>query len=139
MKRPKIILGSAKTVLRKEHNRISKLHGRYYIVSSKQIKLSFLILNTINPLLSPPGGLFISSPFEGGGSLIEMRGLFERGGGLFILEKTMVSVLHKEQEHEVESSNTRSFRSCSQGSESISNSHLVNKPSRISPHEVLQS
>ena len=68
-----------------------------------------------------------------------MRGLFERGGGgVFILEKTMVSVLHKEQEHEVESSNTRSFRLCSQGSESISNFHLVNKPSRISPHEVLQ-
>ena len=125
MKRPKIILGSAKTVLRKERNRISKLYGRYYIVSSKEIKFSFLILNTINPLLSPPGALFISSPFE--------------GGSLFILEKTMVSVLHKEQEHEVESSNTRSFRLCSQGSESISNFHLVNKPSRISPHEVLQS
>ena len=88
MKRPKIILESAETVLRKKYNRISKLYGRYYIVSSKQIKFSFLILNTINPLLSPPGGLFISSPFEGGGgrSLIEMRGLFERGG-LFILEK----------------------------------------------------
>ena len=32
------------------------------------------------PLLSSPrGGLFISSPFEGGGGLIEMGGLFERG------------------------------------------------------------
>ena len=65
LKRPKIILGSAKTVLRKEHNRISKLHGRYYIVSSKQIKLSFLILNTINPLLSPikpPRGFIYFQP-----------------------------------------------------------------------------
>ena len=45
------------------------------------------------------GGLFISSPFEGG----EARnrdggGLFERGG-LFNLERTMVSVLHKEVEY----------------------------------------
>ena len=44
---------------------------------------------TINPLLSPP------SPFEGGG------GLFEREG-LFNLETTMVSVLHKELEYKVE-------------------------------------
>ena len=75
-------MGTAKTVLRQKYNRISELHGRYYIVSSKQIKFSFLILNTINPLLSPLGGLFISSPFEGGGGLIEMGGLLE-GGGLF--------------------------------------------------------
>ena len=38
--------------------------------------------------------LFISSPFEGGGCLFE-------GGGLFNLEKTMVSVLHKELEYKV--------------------------------------
>ena len=31
---------------------------------------------TVNPILSPPGGLFISNPFEGGG------GLFERGAYL---------------------------------------------------------
>ena len=46
---------------------------------------------TVNPLLSPLGGLFISSPFEGG--------LFERWG-LFNLETTMVSVLHKELEYQ---------------------------------------
>ena len=45
---------------------------------------------TVNSLLSPHGGLFISSPFEGG------------GGGLFTLEKTMASVLHKELEYKVE-------------------------------------
>ena len=35
---------------------------------------------TVNPLISPPGGLFISSPFEGwgggGGGLIETGGYF---------------------------------------------------------------
>ena len=44
---------------------------------------------TVNFLLSPHGSLFISSPFEG-------------GGGLFTLEKTMASVLHKELEYKVE-------------------------------------
>ena len=34
---------------------------------------------------------------------------------------------------------TRSFRSCSQGSESNPNFHLVNKPTQISRHEDLQS
>ena len=45
-----------------------------------------------------PGGLFISSPFEGGGGLYRDGSLFERGG-LFNLEQTMVSVLHKELEY----------------------------------------
>ena len=48
-----------------------------------------------------PGGLFISSPFEGGGRLYRDGSLFERGG-LFNLEQTMVSVLHKELEYNVE-------------------------------------
>ena len=45
--------------------------------------------DTVNPLLSPPRGLFILSPFEvgGGEDLIET-------GGLFNLETTMVLVLH---------------------------------------------
>ena len=48
------------------------------------------------------GGLFISSPFVGGGGgLIEAGDLLEMGG-LFNLEKTMVSVLHKELEQKVE-------------------------------------
>ena len=50
-------------------------------------------IHTVNPLLSPPP-LFISSPSERGGGLIETRGLFN-------LEKTMVSVLHKELEYKV--------------------------------------
>ena len=58
---------------------------------------------TVNPLLSPLGGLFILSPFEGV--------LFERGG-LFDLEMTMVSVLDKELEYtKWKSSSTRPFRS----------------------------
>lgn len=58
---------------------------------------------TVNPLLIPLGGLFISNLFEGG--LIETGGLFGRRGGrggLFTLEKTMVSVVHKELEHKAE-------------------------------------
>ena len=58
---------------------------------------------TVNPLLIPLGGLFISNLLEGG--LIETGGLFGRsggGGGLFTLEKTMVSVVHKELEHKAE-------------------------------------
>ena len=36
-----------------------------------------------------------------GGGLVETKGLFE-GGGLFDLEETMVSGLHKELEYKVE-------------------------------------
>ena len=44
----------------------------------------------------PPGGLFISSPFEG-------EGLIGDGGlNIFNLETTMVSVLHKELEYKEE-------------------------------------
>ena len=46
--------------------------------------------SSINP--PPGGGLFISNPFEGGGGLIG-------NGGLFNLEKVMVSVLHKELQY----------------------------------------
>ena len=60
----------------------------------------------MSPLLSPLGGLFISSPFEGG--LIETGGLFERGG-LFNV-KTMVSVLHKELDCKVKKLKYRKFQ-----------------------------
>ena len=43
--------------------------------------------NDVSSLLRPPGGLFISSPVEGG---------LNRDGGLYNLGKTMVPVLHKE-------------------------------------------
>ena len=50
----------------------------------------------VNPLLSP-GGLIYFKPIWGG-LIWEGRG----GGGLFNLETTMVSVLHKELEYTVE-------------------------------------
>ena len=50
-------------------------------------------MNTVNPLLSPPKALVYFKPiWEGGGG----------GGGLFNLETTMASVLHKELEYRVE-------------------------------------
>ena len=47
----------------------------------------------------PPGGLFISSQFEGG---LNRLGAYFRGGGLFNLKTTMVPVLHKELDCKVE-------------------------------------
>ena len=40
---------------------------------------------------------------------IETGGLFETGGGLFNLEKTMVSVLHKELDYKVEKLKNKKF------------------------------
>ena len=51
----------------------------------------------------------------------------------------MVSVLYKELEYKVEKLKYKSFRSCSQGTESNPNFHMVNNPFWISPHKVLQS
>ena len=45
----------------------------------------------------------------------------------------------KNQNTTRKSSSTRSFRSCSRGSESNSIFQLLNQPPRINPHEVLQS
>ena len=60
--------------------------------------------------IKPPkgGGLIYLKPFEGGG-LIEMGGLFERGG-FFYLETTMVSVLYKELEYNVEKLRYKAFQ-----------------------------
>ena len=106
-----------------------------------------LLLNdkrTVNPLLSPPGSLFISNTFKGGGGLIETTDLFN-------LAKTMVLVLHKELELDCErfliflwrypviciilTFRSRRWKSCAQQKRV----HLVEKPSWTSPHEVLQS
>ena len=56
-----------------------------------------MLLNTVNPLLSPLQGAYLFQTHLRRG-LIETGGLFERGwqgGGLFNLAKTVVSVLHK--------------------------------------------
>ena len=56
---------------------------------------------TVNPLLSPPKGLVYFKPiWEGGGG---------GGEGLFNLEMTMVSVLHKELEYKVEKLKYKKF------------------------------
>ena len=63
-------------------------------------------------------------------SLIEMVGLFN-------LAKMMVSVHLKELECKVEKPITTSWRSYRRGSKTNLNFQPVNKPSWISPHEVL--
>ena len=78
---------------------------------------------------------YCKSSIKPPGVLIHFRPIW---GGLN-REKTMVSVLHKELEYKVEKLKYKSWRSCSQASESNPNFQLVNKPSWISPNEVLQS
>ena len=80
------------------------------------------VKRAINPLLSSPGGL-ISNTFVG-------------GGGLFNLAKTIVSVLHKELERGVEKLKYKKVGGHAAEDQKF---QLVNKPSKISPHEVLQS
>ena len=60
----------------------SNRHRQYQ--QNEQDSRDIASLNTVNPLLSPPGGLFFSSTFEGGGGLIEREGLKERGGAYLI-------------------------------------------------------
>ena len=59
----------------------------------------------VNPLLSSPGGLSYFKPIWGGGGLIETV------GGLFNLETTMISVLHKKKklEYKVEKLKYKKF------------------------------
>ena len=60
-----------------------------------------------------------------------------RGGGcLFNLAKTIVSVLHKELERGVEKLKYKKVGGHAAEDQKF---QLVNKPSKISPHEVLQS
>ena len=59
------------------------------------------MINTVNPLLSPPGGLYISNTFEGEGGLKRDRGRIWEWA-LFNLAKAIVSVLHKELEYKAE-------------------------------------
>ena len=66
-----------------------------------------------------------------------MGGLFRRGRGLFDLEKTMVSVLHKEIEYKVDKLKYKKVRS--HAAKTNPNFQLINKPSRISPYHVKQS
>ena len=66
-----------------------------------------LLLNSVNPLFCWAGAyLFQALLWEG---LIEIGGLFEGWGGLFNLEKTMVSFLHEELEYKVEKLKNKKF------------------------------
>ena len=54
-------------------------------------------------------GLFISSPFEAGGAGLNRYGGLISEGGLFNLDTTMVSVLHKKLEYKVEKLKYKKF------------------------------
>ena len=66
-----------------------------------------------------------------------MRGFFERGA---YLEKMMVSVLHKELKYKVEKLKNKTVGGHAVEDQNQNlNFQLVNQPSQISPHKVLQS
>ena len=68
------------------------------------------VIHTVNPLLSLPGGLVYFKLIWGGeGGLNRDGGLIWAGGGLFHLETTMVSVLHKEIEYKLEMLKYKTF------------------------------
>ena len=93
---------------------------------------------TVNPLLIPLGGLFISNLSEGG--LIETGGLFwRRGGGLIYFRKNNgISCPQRTRTQSGEAQEQNGWSSCSRESESNPNFQLVNKPSWISLREVLE-
>lgn len=69
----------------------------------RKTSLCWVILLTLNSLLSPLGGFFISNTFVGvGGGLKRDRGFTWEEGGLFDFTETEVSVLHKELECKVQ-------------------------------------
>ena len=58
---------------------------------------------TVNPLLSPPRAYLFQAHLSGGGVGLN------RGGGLILLEKTMVSDFHRELEYKVEKLKCKKF------------------------------
>ena len=75
-------------ILRYDYEFLTCILRKMTLRGEKALIRSFF--HTVNPLLRPPGGLFISSPFGG------------EGLNILNLETTMVSVLHKELEYKVE-------------------------------------
>ena len=61
-----------------------------------------MILLIVNSVISPLGGFYVSNTFEVGRGLRRDRGAHLRGGGLFNLAETKVSVPNKELECKVE-------------------------------------
>ena len=82
-------------------------------------------LYIVSPLLRPLGAYLFQSP---------LREAYLREG-VFNLEKTMVSVLHKELANKVEKLGYKKLEVM----QPRIKFQLVNKPSLISSHEVLQS
>ena len=64
-------------------------------------------MDTVKSSIRPPWGLIYFKPI-GGGGIIEMGGLFERGD-FFNLKTTLVSVLHKELDCKVEKLKYKKF------------------------------
>ena len=95
--------------------------------------------SSIKPPLGGGGAYLFQAHLREWGGLMETEGLFERGGGLFNLETTMVLVLHKELEYKVEKLKYKKFRSCSQGSESSPIFQLVNISHPGSVHTTFYS
>ena len=86
----------------------------------------------------PRAYLFHALLRGGGGHLIKMGGLFKKGS-LFNVEKTMVSLLHKGLEYKVKKLKYEKVGGhAARDQKSNPKFQLVNKPSRISPHKVLQ-
>ena len=85
----------------------------------------------VNPLFCPLGACLFQAHLK--------EGFFEwvRGGGVN-LEKTMVLVLNEELEYKVEKLVQEGWRSWTARIRIKQNFQLVNKPSQISPHKVLQ-
>ena len=120
----------------------SKLYMQY-LLNKFLCKVKFIIFlrDSYYPPLNP-GGLFILKTFgwRVGRGLIrtgDLTGTFLRRG-LSTLAKMVVSVFHKELEYKVKTSSTRSWRSCSRGSNTYPN--LPTRESTIPDHlnEVLQ-
>ena len=92
----------------------------------------------IHESLSGLLSLFILNTF----GLIETGGLFKRGGGgwgLFNLVKAMVLVLHRNPKCKVEKLKYKKLEGMHPEIKNKSELPAGNKPSWISPHEVLQS
>ena len=85
--------------------------------------------------IKPPRGELIYFKPIWRGSLIETGGLIWEGGGLFNLETTIVSVLHKELEYKVERLKYKKWL----GHAAEGQNQIRTKPSQVSPREVLQS
>ena len=58
------------------------------------VQFYFVAVYTINPLLSPPGGLFISNTFKGGG-LIETGWLILQNDGICSPPRTVIYKVEK--------------------------------------------